>query len=490
MTSRAFALLIALVVLAGTAPALFQLMQTGGVLYYTNGADEVSYLQVDFARALAAITRPGEYLVLALHRAGLSGGWQNFLFDLMTPVALGLGLAALFRRLGGAPDEARLAAAALLAVPVLASGANPVLSALSFRNQTHATFGWLNMVVQHTCALLRTPEPQCSYMALVAALLVALRVRSAWPVLVLTPFLYPFVGIPAAFMGLAWELRARWGERPGATAGPLVLAWLACGVAAGAMIQIAVSPATRLFMTASHAPVLSLASVVALALWAWLRAGMVKEHRFVALALALAPLAAGNLHVLTGALAQPANYEECTGILAVAGVLALGAASAPRVGRAAVALGCCMWLWAGFASFRANATTAGLVPFDARLATALQRDAHHVAVGDMQLAAMLDLAYPMQPMTTLAYDQGNVNVAARYVDGYRCARRRIMRDFPRDMGFQRAVLMLDHHYLYGGQDLNTLHLGRKQTYTTLQDVYQGCDPRFDQPLVYFPVGAR
>src|SRR5437763_877753 len=105
--------------------------------------------------------------------------------------------------------------AALLALLVVANLAYPLYQALHT-----GAFAWLNMVTQHTVAVVRTPEPQVSCLILVTAVWLALRLRSAWPVILATPVMYTFVAVPAGFVAGAWEVRRWWGDRPGRTAGP------------------------------------------------------------------------------------------------------------------------------------------------------------------------------------------------------------------------------------------------------------------------------
>src|SRR5262245_49910651 len=60
-----------------------QLVHHHGVLCYMNGADEQYYLSYDFVKAYSRSLRPNLFLVCQLHHAGISGGWINFIADIL-----------------------------------------------------------------------------------------------------------------------------------------------------------------------------------------------------------------------------------------------------------------------------------------------------------------------------------------------------------------------------------------------------------------------
>ncbi|MDB5095611.1 MAG: hypothetical protein JWM80_32 [Cyanobacteria bacterium RYN_339] len=482
-----FALALLLLILSAVAYPLCQAASTGGVIYYANGNDEATYLQYDFARAAASALRPSQLLVVAGHQLGLSGGWVNFLADLVVPAAFVLFGAAAFRQLGWSPARARLSGLAIATVPVLFSAVNPLLKAWS-RWCVHTGWSfWWNMVEQPTPALLRTPEPQLSWMLILASVVLALRLRTAWPVLLAAPFAYPFVGVPAAFVALAWELKRRWPLARWPVAGPLFAAYLALGLAATLVYHFLTTPRIRLLVLDTHLPMGSLSSLLALALYMWCRHRLPPGQRFVALAAALAPLAACNVQVLSGHIGMPVNFEQFAGIFSITVVLLLGAANRPRLIPAFVAAGYALLLWSNVGLFRENASLTARLPFDARLARALQEDPRHTAINDVPMSSILNLAYPREATTALAYNQFFPAVADQYWETYLCVRARILREHGDDTAFRQALADLDHCYLLGGQDYVMANLFHKAHFVHLVDLDTPPRPEFDRPLRYFYV---
>jgi hypothetical protein len=341
------------------------------------------------------------------------------------------------------------------------------------------------MVVQPTAALMRTPEPQSSWLALLAALALGWRLRSALPVLAVTPFLYSFVGFPAAFTAAAWEFHRRWPWKPGAWFGPLALAWAGLGVASGLYFTYVAGERLRLFLLPTHRPLLSVCAAIALVAWLVVRRELAASWRFPALALALAPLAVANQQLISGYVAQPSNFEDFFGIFAIGALLVLGSGRWPRLYPVLVAAGCGLWLVTAAAAFRTNAYVNSLVPFDAALVRALHEDPRHLVVNDRDLSSALALAFPRQGITALDYYQGTAAVADRYIADYRCIRRRVTADHPDDVRFFRTLLYIDSLYRYGGQDYIGAHLGQRDSFTLLHDVFHGCQPGDDRPLRYF-----
>ena len=484
-----FALVLALLVLANVAYPIWQAIATGGVIYYTNASDETSYLQYDFARAMAGLARPGSFIAVKLHELGLSGGWQNLLFDLFTPIALALGLVWTFRRAGLEAGQARLASLGMLVLPLIVGATNPLMNSLSFRAMKWGAFCWLNMVIQHSVAVVRTPEPQVSLLLLVAATALAVRFRSALPVIAALPCMYTFLALPVTYVAGAWQLRHWWGDRPYRTAGPLILPWVGMALACGVFLQLKQGGIMHIFTLHDHVPWVSLSSAMALALYVFLRPAIPEGWRFLSLAAALAPLAATNQHVLSGLTVSPVDFEDYGGVFAIALVAVAGREGWPRLYKAAIAFGCVIWFWVAGVELRNNLRVNAMLPFDQALATALREDSRHVAIGDRDVAGVMALVYPRQPTTALGFEQGSPWIAPRYVDEYRCIRERVVREQAADPRFYTTLLYIDDLYTRANQTFYVLTMQRPRPVEPLYDVYHGCDPRFDHPLRYFHVHA-
>jgi hypothetical protein len=474
-----------LALLAATvAMPLYQLVKGGGYLYYENGFDEVTYLQYDFSRLVQGPTRPGQYLVSLAHELGLSGGYINFLADGLVLLGFPLIVRALLRRVGFSAGSASLGALLMLVLPQLVTPSNPLVQWLSQWNVSSGMIYWFTMPIAAAPPLARTPEPQFSLMLLGLALLVALKWRRFWPVYAVLPFMYPFVAIPTAFIALACHLKARWGAARFGTAGPLSLAFAAIGAACWGYHTFLVSPSIQLLVLASHLPLLSFTASVGLALWAALRHWIAPEHRFFALALALAPLVGTNQQLLSGRLPQPYNFEYYVGSLAVALVAVLATRERRTWQIALLIVGSLLFFRTSYASYRLYQSYPIRLPLTDALRLALKEDASRVVTNDLTNADLLNLVHPKQAATALAYARTYPAVSAHGIDHYRCIKRQIRADY--GPAFNRQLATLDHAYAYGSQDFLFGTLNRKTTFHKLHDVSpEACKHPDTRPLKYF-----
>jgi hypothetical protein len=464
----------------------YQLGKTGGLLYYVNGPDETSYLQYAFSRAVESLSRPGQYLVSLGHAWGLSGGWINVAADALALLAFPWLCRLLLRRVGWSSAQASLGALLVLVLPMAFQESNPIINGLSEWNVRSGLIYWLNMPDMATSPLTRSPEPQFSLVLLAAAMWVALRLRTFWPIYPVLGVMYPFVSIPAAFVLLACHLRAHWPARARrlATAGPLALAFVAVGAACWAYYHVLVGEAARLVVIPSHLPLISLTGLLALGLFAALRRGMAPEYRFFALAVALAPWVASNQQLISGHIPQPSNFEQYLGCVAAAVVAALGVQARPRLGAGLVALGVGLFVAASYQNFRINQSYMIRLPMTPELASALREDSPNTVVNDVGLSAMLGLAYARQAPTALATDKIFTMVSEGYAAEYSCLKRQIAADYPG--AFDASFRWLDDAYDDGGQGYLMAHINRKRDFVKVRDVRTlACtDPR-PRPLRYF-----
>jgi hypothetical protein len=80
-----WAALLAMLIVVPNLFAMRQFRATGGYLFYSNAFDEATYLSYDGAMSSRSLTHMAEYLVVTLHRMGVSGGYLNLVFDLVCP---------------------------------------------------------------------------------------------------------------------------------------------------------------------------------------------------------------------------------------------------------------------------------------------------------------------------------------------------------------------------------------------------------------------
>lgn len=461
---------------------IFQLFKTG-VIYYENGPDEASYLQYEFSRLTQSMTRPGQYLVSALHELGLSGAWINMLFDSVAVVGFPLMVRAVLRRLGWTGDQANAGALLAMVFPQVVLLSNPIVDWLQALNVRSGWLYWFNLPGVHFSPLWRSPEPQFSLMLLAIAVWAALRWRKFAPVYGVLPFLYPFVAIPAAFVTLACHLHARWPFARAAATGPLLASFLAISAACGAYYAFLVPAKTQLLVVASHLPLISFSGLVALAAYGLLRQAIAPEHRFVALAAAIAPWVGANQQLLSGHIPQPDSFEQYVGCLAVALVVALGVRTRPWLQWACLLVGGVLFLSASYHTFRVCQAYMIRLPVTSRLLDDLKTDSRDVVVNDPFLASLFGMIYPKQTMTALAFERTFVATADRYVGEYRCLKRQLMAERPGV--FDHSFRLLDEAYEYGSQKYIMAHINRKTDFVKLQDVSPaGCQDPTRRPLRY------
>lgn len=459
---RAFLAASLLLVLAVNAPALLQLARTGGPVFCPNADAEPIYLQYGTSLATQSLfSRTGQFPVTAMHLAGLSGGWINLLWDLTLPLAFLL----LVRSLGRALDlgEGRSALLAFLAAlgPALVTACNPAVQALFDWHLASGAVRWLTVPGGAFLPIARTPEPQFTLVVLAAAVRLGLARRSFLPVYAALPFLYPFVAVPTAFVALALHL-----GRP-------AVAWLAVSAGCAVVFALTAGPEARALTVETRLPFVSFTSALALALWLALRRGMREDLRRPALLLALAPLAAQNVHVLSGRLAVPANFEQYAGAECVPLILALGVGR-PAVAAAALAGAALLWLPGVASQARWSATMP--VP-DARMLEALRTEPERVAVRDRGLVRVLAMVHPRQGLTALDpwqtwrfYVPLGGAPAQEGFERYLDARAEILRDPRRAAEFRHLLRFLDEGYAHGQEDFVLYHAGRKERFTTDVDV--------------------
>lgn len=463
-----------LLVLALNAPALLQLARTGGPLYYANADGEPLYLAYTVSLATQSLfSRTGQYPVTAMHLAGLSGGWINLLWDLVLPLAFLLLVRQVGRALGLGERRAALLAVLAFLGPALLTASNPAVRALFDWNLAHPTVRWLAVPGGTFLPMVRTPEPQFSLTVLSAGVLVGLRRRSFLPVYACLPFLYPFVAVPAAFVALALHLRRPW------------LAWAAVAGACALVFALTAGPEAQDLTVATRAPILSFTSLASLGLWAALRPSFREDLRRPALLLALAPLAAENVHLLSGRLAVPVNVEQYAGVECAALILALGLR---RPSAAVAACGVAVLLWMPQPLAEARTVLALPVP-DARMLEALRTEPERVAVSDRLLVRVLSMVHPRQAVTALDPWQtwrfyvplGGAPEEDRRFERYLDARAEILRDPRRAEEYRALLRVLDAGYAHRQEDSLLYHMGRKERFAVNVDVAAEAARRAPRP---------
>ena len=483
--------------------AIQQYRATGGYLFYANAFDEPTYLSYDGAMITRSATRWSEYLVILLHKAGLSGGYINLLFDLSLPI-----LAVVFlRRIGMLLQFSRIEsgvyAVVIVATPVLFGYADPYYTRLYNLNYYSSGLSWITLPQGYYPPFFRTPEPQLSLALSAIATYVSLRWRSFIPAFVIVPVLYPFVAIPYAFVVLCLFIDQKlqtMAVGPGMRAGiALIVSFVAIACAKAAYYWVFVSGTGMAdFLPSTRLPLLSFTGAAALLLYVVARTFVNPTLRRAGLFLAIAPLAAVNTQVISGFLEVPHNFEQNFGVVVLGVFFALvlstiGFRPWPLV-TAAVA-SCALLAVYSAHIFAVNGSVWQRMPPSQELLDGLRRQPDSVLIADPDLADVYSLIAPGVHFSALARSQtirselrstGTATTADRF-ETYLCTKELVSVNRLSDAIPASTFSVLDQGFRYLNQDFPLVHLNRHTTFRQYFD--PGMAPRHctSRELLVFPM---
>jgi hypothetical protein len=413
-TTRALwgALLGALVVIPNLF-ALQQLRATGGYLFYANAFDEPTYLSYDGAVLTKSLTHSAEYVIVALHKLGLSGGYINLAFDVVLPIVTVVLLRRLAMAVGFSALESTVYPFVIVALPVLFGDSNPYYARLYEYNYNSKGLSWITLPQAYYPPFFRTPEPQLSLAVVALASYIAVLSRSYLVALVVVPLIYPFVGIPYMFVVLGLMVHDRcagWIESAVLrTAFALLASYL---ITAGMILAFYVLFVRRTtlvdFLPPTRMPLLSGTGVAAVLVYLCVRSRLEPLYRLAALFLAVSPIAVANTQLVAGFLQTPHNLEQNFGVIAlsivcVLAIHAIGNRAWVIVGVAATSC----WLLTAYSAqvFAVNSSMLQRVRPSDDLIEALRREPESVVIGDADLADLFSLAAPGLHFSAMARSQ-------------------------------------------------------------------------------------
>jgi hypothetical protein len=496
-------LLLALIVLPNWF-AVQQYRATGGYLFYSNAFDEPTYLSYDGAGNTASPTHLAEYLVVNLHRLGMSGGFINLLFDITWPVIAVVFLRRLAVALGFSMLEATVYPFAVIAIPILFGYTNPFYATVYDANYRSQGLSWITLPQAYYPPFLRTPEPQLSLCVIAIATWIGVRRKSFVVPFAVSPFVYFFVAVPYAFVVLALFIH----HRAAAVVREPARRALVAIAASFAAISVALSIAFRLliagtqtadFVPLTRLPLLSGTGAVALIVYALARSRLNPTFRTPALFLAVAPLAVANTQILAGFVQQPNNLEQNFGVvaLAIVSVLALRTLGRGRFLPLASAAASCALL-AAYAShvFVVN----GAVWQRARLSNALldtlRQQPESLVIGDPDLADLFSLVAPGVHFSALARSQalhqtrgsGGPSTAERF-ENYLCVKRLLTSGHLPPVVNPNVFVEMDRVFRFLNQDFPLTHLNRRHEFKQYFDPSQEPKRCASRELQIFPALA-
>jgi hypothetical protein len=455
-----FATAISLIVACVAAYPVWQAIQNGGYIFYTNGVDESSYLSYPFAleQAHRGLLRPTSWLVVALHQLGLGGGYINLLLDVtITPLII-IGFYRVFMRLSFSQSSARRAALLAFALPLLLTPMNPLIEHLLSVVADTSLSTWILITPRAELTLLRSPEPQLSLAATLWLLsILPMNGRALVILLSLSPGLYSFIRTPYLVTCFAMIGAARFPLTARA-----VLSLLMTSAAVAIFWWYSDTSALERFTVTSRLPLVPLSGVVCLPVYAALRQHLSHQHRIVWSALILALFLAPNLHLITGWFIGPLKYEEYWGVVVFGALAATTIEQTFYRKNLSVIVGLSLVLLQGYVSFEFNRSVFTKLSNPKQIVDQLSHSAASLAINDIYLASHLDLMHPKQPATLLSFNKTYDLITSTDFNSYLCAKQAIKESYPQETvdSFAEIFHILDWGYRLRGLDVG-FTLGRQ-----------------------------
>jgi len=466
----AAALLIACALLFPTIQAI----ATGGYIFYCNGLDESSYLQYDYAKLvlhLAGLARGAQLLVVFLHDIGLSGGWINFVADLTIPCLTLWLIRSIFVRVGFQTRDAWLASFITVIFPLLLLTIDPLAEALSAFNKSTYLNYWLSVPDTSELPIFRTPEPQLSYLLLALAAYLAVRFENSLILYPVLPLLYPFVGVPVAFVLIALDLKRYCGHVLRIECLIPLVSFLIVSVGLAGYYYLFVDEYIKGYMVATRLPLISSTSIACLFLNIVLSVLHKKKTSFLKWTLALTPLFAVNQQIVSGWLIQSNNFEQYSGTICAALILALSVPDLLDGGkRACLVIGFVLLVAVGAQDYQNNTAVLSGINLNAEVIDQLRKEPAHVAVNDLKASSWLNLVLPKQAALLFTFTKTFKTFANETFENYLCAKSHIQSKPELGAKFKDVFMAMDQAYRYGHKDFALYSNSRKNLGAPERDV--------------------
>jgi hypothetical protein len=433
---------------------LNQYFSTSGLVFYTNGWDEASYLQYDYAKHIVEISSGGrlsEYLVILLHDFGFSGGMINLLFDVITTSSLLLMLPRIFSLAGMDDNRSKLATISLLGLPLIFSNFNPIYDfAQNFVMRSEA-IKWITMPFIKDPFWLRTPEPQLSILFLLFGSYLALKFKKFYLLLPLTALTYPFILIPSLFTALVYLFR-----------GIFKFSIIASAFVSASSISLSLLFYRLFFLPASvegyivptSLPLLSICGIFAFAVLVFSR----KRDSALAIVLLLSIWFAANFQIVSSFTIQPNNFEQYWSAAALSLIIILQLKDLRALQVCARISMCLLFIW-GFNSMATNYIYSKQIPKETEIVNDIKNDASIVALPDIYLSTRLDMLFPKQKPLLFSYTRFYKEFPERYIGDFICAEEKLKNDERYKKTLEEAWLIFqngDQNYIMN-TILRTVH---------------------------------
>lgn len=432
---------------------LQQLFSCAGQLLYQNGLDEGSYLQYDFAR-IAALNywRPSQWVVVWLHQFGLSGAAINLVFDLVTITFFLCINYLILIKLHRDAMRATAQTVVITFFPLLFLTFNPLLQVVFEAVLNSGAVYWVSVPHTDFLPLLRSPEPQFSYLLIAAAIFLAQRRREPLYLFLVVPFLYSFVALPWLYVAVGAVAYYRLKCSRGKSA---LLAAVICLPITALYFNFLVGSEAKQMLVITRLPLISLTGTLALALYYLLRRRVAEWAKFPIQIAIAAIWFSQNQQIVSGWLGQPNNFEQYFGCTVLALIIA-ATISTHLIAAFFIVLALLLAGLRGARSYRyGTELLSGVCPD----ITQLKANPELVVAPDIRLATLLNLAFPRQGATALSASRAYLKIGQGNFDRYACVREQLQSQPELASRYASILSGLDGLYRYGNNDyiLNTIN---------------------------------
>jgi len=479
-------------ILAGTIVVLtngfpiYQILFTDAPLFYSNAYDEAYYLTYESSVISQSVGRTGQYIVTALHRLGFSGGAINLLFDFICPLAILILTRKIFMMSGISKKGSSWAAFLIFTLPILLGTSNTYYSRLFSWNLSSGWIYWITMPEAYFSPFVRTPEPQFSWLLLVAAIYLALKKKSFLPMYAVLPFLYVFISVPAGFIVLTLHL-LQWNKKNNRIktfyAAPVIGILVFIGISLSiAVFRFLLGPESILAnsLVSSRLPLFSLTALVAIVICSLGFKKIQTKFQPIALIVGFSPLVAANTQIISGYITQPNNFEQGFGTVVFSFLIALISISAKAPSyfiKGVRFLGLALLIVNSIKVFSVNSHPQFREKFPPELLKTLKSHPHRVVFDNLSLASAASLIYPQQKMSALSYAQMlSINKDSN-LRNYLCLKRFLQNNEDLRARFSKLIKTLDHEHKYLSRDFILTHINRKKefkVYNNSDDIPANC----------------
>ncbi len=470
LTNKIFFYCVFVIWIVISAYPLYQMFDNHGFLFYENAYDEAQYLQFDYSRAIQNISRPFQFLVTLGHSSNISGGWLNFIFDSIVIFLFPVVLRKIFIVLKFEKKTSNEFAVLLTLIPFWFGGSNPVENHLFYKSLSKGWIYWFSMPEANFLPIIRSPEPQLSILIFCSTLYFCLRRKIFYPLYLIAPFLYFFIGIPLLFIVFTLHVKKMIPDRLKYFWVPPVISYAMVAVGLSIAYRFVLNEDSKANLIESRLPFLSLNFCFCFLIFVFFYRRIPKPFRYFSFVVALSSLAAVNFQILTGWFAQPDNFEQFYGIYCPSILLLLIISTSKVLKRTGLFLSVVILAVFGIGVFKMNDELNRKIDLNENLLMMLKNDPANVAVNDVKISSRLGMLFPRQKFTFFAWAQVLPRMASRQgFEKYICEKKNILKDTIFAAGYEKVFSDLDKGYRYGTSDFILAHCGRKKDFDLKYD---------------------